>query len=203
MHIVYKTTNLINGNYYIGVHKSFIQEFDGYLGSGIGLKRAIKKYGTENFIRETLFSYDNVEDAYEKEIELVLPVYKNKDCYNMRPGGRGIRNVKINNHTKEWRENQSKLMTGRKPSAETVEKLRKIDRSYMHTPEYKEKLSKAKRGKPNPHNPDIVWPRAKRIKTPLGTYNSMVKCALAHGISRPTVKDWANKNINGFSFVKL
>ena len=33
--IVYKTTNLINGNIYIGVHKTEIGVYDGYIGNGI------------------------------------------------------------------------------------------------------------------------------------------------------------------------
>ena len=57
MFIVYKTSNLINNHYYIGVHKQSGTSFDGYYGSGVGLKRAIEKYGKKNFVRETLFSF--------------------------------------------------------------------------------------------------------------------------------------------------
>ena len=53
-YIVYKTVNIENGNFYIGVHKQYCEGFDGYLGSGTGLKRAIKKYGKENFKYEKL-----------------------------------------------------------------------------------------------------------------------------------------------------
>ena len=45
--ILYETTNLINNKKYIGVHKT-IDLNDGYLGSGIYLRNAIKKYGKEN-----------------------------------------------------------------------------------------------------------------------------------------------------------
>lgn len=43
-HIVYKTTNNVNGKIYVGVH-STIDIYDNYIGSGKTLKKAIKKYG--------------------------------------------------------------------------------------------------------------------------------------------------------------
>ena len=46
----YKTTNSVNGHYYIGVHKT--EDFnDGYIGSGTVLKKAIKKHGKENSLK--------------------------------------------------------------------------------------------------------------------------------------------------------
>lgn len=53
VYLVYKTTNTINGKYYIGIHKQKDALFDGYYGSGVLLHSAIKKYGVSNFIRET------------------------------------------------------------------------------------------------------------------------------------------------------
>jgi len=48
-HYIYKTTNLITKKFYIGKHSSQNIEIDTYLGSGILLERAIKKYGKHNF----------------------------------------------------------------------------------------------------------------------------------------------------------
>lgn len=98
--IVYLTTNKENGKLYIGVHKTANpNEFDGYIGNGIKVgntlknpktifQKALKKYGYQAFIRTTLFVYDNPEDAYTKEAELVTPEFIKKDNnYNMTEGG--------------------------------------------------------------------------------------------------------------------
>lgn len=87
--LVYKTTNLINGKIYIGVHSTNKIE-DGYLGSGRIFRRALKKYGEANFKREILFDFPSVEKAYDKERELVTKDFiERKDNYNFRTGGEG------------------------------------------------------------------------------------------------------------------
>jgi hypothetical protein len=86
IYIVYQVTNLVNNKIYVGVHRH--KPFDGYLGSGVSIEQAVKKYGKENFSRDILFVYDNFYDAYEKEGEIVNEEFiKRKDNYNMVPGG--------------------------------------------------------------------------------------------------------------------
>jgi hypothetical protein len=88
-HILYKTTNLINGKIYIGVHSTEILD-DGYLGSGTTLRLATKKYGKKNFIRETLQSFDCSKDAFDAESILVDAEFiKSPATYNRAVGGRG------------------------------------------------------------------------------------------------------------------
>lgn len=90
MHIVYKTTNLVNNKFYLGVHDTSRKNDKTYLGSGIVLKQAIKKYGKSNFIRETLMEFNTSEEAYDYEEWLVNDYMINRpDCYNRIIGGQG------------------------------------------------------------------------------------------------------------------
>lgn len=88
-YLVYQTTCLINGKIYIGQHQTYDLN-DGYLGSGILLRRAIEKYGKENFKREILFECSSVEEMNAKEAELVNEEFlKRDDVYNLKEGGEG------------------------------------------------------------------------------------------------------------------
>lgn len=107
-YIVYLTTNLkskINGinRIYIGVHETENPNiFDGYIGCGVYVQQpstykypksafqyAVKKYGTDAFKREILFIYDNENDAYKKEEEIVnVDFIKQNHVYNTVVGGK-------------------------------------------------------------------------------------------------------------------
>lgn len=84
---IYMTTNLINNKKYIGQHKGSIK--DNYLGSGILLKKAIEKYGEENFKKEILCQCSTREEADKKEKEYIslYNAVNNKDFYNLAEGG--------------------------------------------------------------------------------------------------------------------
>lgn len=83
---VYKVTNIVNGKFYIGMHKTNDLD-DGYMGSGKYLKRAINKYGLENFIKEYLVITDS--DAKMKLAEKILVVLDREVSYNLCNGGLG------------------------------------------------------------------------------------------------------------------
>ena len=86
-HYIYKTTNLINGNEYIGVH-STNNINDGYMGSGFNLKRAIRNYGAENFSTKVMKFFYHKAAAYSEEERLVNSAYiKRRDTYNIVVGG--------------------------------------------------------------------------------------------------------------------
>ena len=69
-HFIYKTTNILSGRYYIGMHSTDDLE-DGYLGSGNRLRLAIRKHGKESFKREILEFCKTREDLKKREIEVV------------------------------------------------------------------------------------------------------------------------------------
>ena len=86
---IYKTTNTINNKIYIGKHKTTDLN-DDYLGSGIALTDAIKKYGRENFTKEILYVLDNEYDMNNKECEIITEEFISLDTnYNMMLGGQG------------------------------------------------------------------------------------------------------------------
>jgi len=87
-YLVYKTTNNVNGKYYIGAHKTN-NIGDNYLGSGVALRRAIKKYGKKNFTKEIIGVFTEEHSMFEAEKKFVEESIRDRKCYNMRSGGKG------------------------------------------------------------------------------------------------------------------
>lgn len=100
--IVYCTTCTINKKIYIGTHKTDPEIYDSYIGNGIysnnkatyeksktRFQRAVKKYGPKNFIRNTIAIFDNEDDAYALEADIVNEEFlKRTDIYNLALGGK-------------------------------------------------------------------------------------------------------------------
>lgn len=87
IYFIYETLNRINGKRYRGIHKTSNLD-DGYIGSGIAFKKAVEKYGKENFSREIIEFCDSYEELLEKEKIYVdsewIEDYSN---YNLKTGG--------------------------------------------------------------------------------------------------------------------
>lgn len=87
-YIIYKITNQVNGKYYIGRHATKDVN-DSYMGSGIGIKNAIKKYGLENFTKEIIATADSADALWNLEKEIVnKDVVKDVMSYNNAYGGK-------------------------------------------------------------------------------------------------------------------
>lgn len=145
---VYKTTNLINNKFYIGVHQTKNPE-DDYLGSGKWLKRSIKKYGLENFKKEILFIFENKLDAYLKEKELVNDeLIKSELCYNLRLGGDGGFDYAITCIDKEKQIERAKKTQHLATNAAVIANKKKYPKSQFygkkHSEESLEKMRQSK-----------------------------------------------------------
>lgn len=118
---IYKITNKINGNFYIGRRQSCVDPvLDEYFGSGKILKLAISKYGKENFVKEIVSEFNSLEELIEAEKEAITKeLTERNDCYNISLGGHG----------------------GYTYYAE---------RKFSHTEETKKKISIANSGRPRP-----------------------------------------------------
>lgn len=140
---IYKTTNLLNEKIYIGMHYSENIENDPYMGSGTYIKKAIKKYGSENFSREILFEYDNSIDASNKERELVNEEFLKGHVYNVSLGGFGSGLVGKSNpffgkkHTDETRAKLSKAHMGKTLSETNKEN---ISKSLRNSEKFKQSM---------------------------------------------------------------
>ncbi len=88
-HFIYKTTNILSGRYYIGMHSTDNLD-DGYLGSGRRLKYSLNKYGKENHIREIIEYCDSRNELKNREAEVVnLNEIAKEGCMNLKVGGEG------------------------------------------------------------------------------------------------------------------
>jgi len=137
-YIIYKTTNLINGMYYIGCHQTNDLN-DGYLGSGKHLKRAIKKYGVENFKFEILHSVASKEEMFMLERTIVNEsLVKDLLSYNLKIGGSGGNPGIVG------------AFSGRTHTIQTKEKIRQAAQQQITSDDKRKKLSQNSWARRNP-----------------------------------------------------
>ena len=165
-HFTYKTTNLINKRYYLGMHSTNRLD-DGYIGSGKRLYYELNKYGRDNFKFEILKQFNSREQLVEAETSLISEeVLKDPNCLNMVVGDSGGNVGKGGEHlggdcwaaaNKYW-----KTEEGFKKKSETAKKVAKrriqegtwnvfqkgnqVWKGRKHTPETIEKMKETKKG---------------------------------------------------------
>lgn len=139
---IYMTRNKVNGKLYIGQHKRTMNPKDindeWYLGSGTLLKKALVKYGEENFERTILYECDNQQHLNYME-EVFIAYYNavgDDSFYNLATGGFG-------SSSKFTEEHKQHLRHPHKPMSE--ESRKKMARVF--TEETKQKISNTLKSK--------------------------------------------------------
>lgn len=155
-HFIYKTTNLLSGRYYIGMHSTNNLD-DGYLGSGNRLRLAVRKHGKENFSREILEFCESREELRIRESEIVtLNEISKVECMNLAVGGEGGKAtaefaskwLKEQWKNPEYRDKISKLSSSRMKQNHNNGKI-KYDTftGKKHSEETKKLMSESAKGK--------------------------------------------------------
>jgi len=164
---IYLTTCLINGKVYIGKKEliEWLQSLD-YLGSGLLIKRAINKYGTENFKKE-LICYCSSREELNKMEKFFISYYESNNPeigYNISKGGDGGRTwqnlkytdsekyneicKKISEYRKEYLKNIENNTWHYPPSQDTINKRIQKLTGQKRTEETKEKMSIIAKNRP-------------------------------------------------------
>lgn len=121
---VYKTTNMINGKIYIGCSTRKLSDVN-YLGSGLLLRKSIRKHGRNNFKREILEICDSVKQMYMIE-KLMIDKFSSRDLtigYNIAKGGSGGDTMSTNPNKDEIYRKQSlsRKNSTYKPSQKSID----------------------------------------------------------------------------------
>lgn len=207
---IYITENLINGKKYIGKRSKPERDIN-YLGSGKYLKRAINKYGKENF-KSTVLEWCNTQEELNEKERYYIKLYnaqKSSDYYNISEGGdwgdvsKGMTQEQYKSwgekirqhhlgtkHSEETKKRQSQARLGITYSEETIEKMR-IANSGSNNPNYGKKQTKTHYDAMQKFNKKVV------VKFPnedIKHFNSVKEC-------REYMK--SNYNISDFLVKKL
>ena len=154
-----------------------------YLGSGQYWRRHLKAHGYEIDTIE-LWAFNNIDDCekFALDFSKKYNIVESKEWANLRPehgrtgnpvGSPGMKKEKNPNWGKTKEQNS---FYGKKHKPETIELYKK-----------------QKSGGNNP--------RAKKVITPLGTYNCLKEAAKALNMSRETLRSYIIKKKSGFNYL--
>lgn len=193
---IYKTTNLINQKVYVGMSTKKYNST--YLGSGVLIKKAIKKYGKHNFKKELLESCSTLDDLIKKEkfwVDFYAKSLGDK-CYNLADGGLGgnwtlwMDKKRYNEIIESWKKNPNMWKKGISPP----------NKGKKRSEETKQKISKAITGKKQ--SEETILKRIKKLKGQKRTedqkinISSSIKNAYKFGFSEEHKKN-LSKSLKG------
>lgn len=146
IYYIYKITNINTQKVYVGSHQTNNIE-DGYFGSGIYLKRAIAKYGMDQFKKEIIEFCTSKDEMHKRETEILLEL-QNQNTYNLKYCALGG-NTRIKYSSAEKKAYVQKLVNnpnspigkkgeqafnyGKKASDAVCKKMRESRKKYFET----------------------------------------------------------------------
>lgn len=145
--IVYKSTNLINNQSYIGIttktleyRKTTHQKASKY--SNKKFYNALKKYGFDNFKWSILYECDDIIELENMEIFYIKKYDTFNNGYNLTTGGelkKVISNESIEKMSEkrlDWLKNNKNPFKGKTHTTETKQKLSEIRKKWFKTNEH-------------------------------------------------------------------
>ena len=164
---VYMTSNLVNNRSYVGWHLTNNID-DGYVGSGKILRKAISKYGKENF-KTSILENIKIEEWKEKEIYWIneKKTHVSLGGYNLTLGGEGslgriaspetCEKLRLANlGDKPWRykfgirNGKDNGMYGKNHTSESIDKMKEKHKGKKLTNEHKTNIGLSLSGDKNP-----------------------------------------------------
>lgn len=139
--VIYRVTNQINGNFYIGQTKMRLgsrwskHKQDARNGKGWVLASAIRKYGCEAFVVDVLEEQEDKDALNQAEIRLIAAM---KPEYNSCAGGGGV-----GSPSKEVRQKLSAARLGKKISEVTRQRMSQSQKGHFVSKETAAKIQVA------------------------------------------------------------
>lgn len=132
IYYLYEIKNTINGNIYIGAHESEHYN-DAYMGSGNIIKKAIRKYGKENFTKTILEYFSSKDEMYKREKEIVNQDFIDRhDTYNISLGGLGGSMKKNRKPFTKKHSEKSKILMSKNSAFRKITKEKRLEMKKSH-----------------------------------------------------------------------
>lgn len=215
--IIYRITNKLNGRIYIGKRSLMRDDFNksNYWGSGLYIKRAIKKYGKENFTRDVICECMSLSEMNDREV-FYIGFYNSiqPNGYNIQKGGQGgdtgrrkgdkgylqsQKNMKGNTYRKgktAWNKGLKKGVDDRMRKCGIVSKERNklVSKALKGKP--KSEKHKLKMSGENCNNHKLKWDDVFKIRNMYSEEcYTQTKIADIFGMDQSTISDIINNKI--------